>query len=1436
MSLLLNLSSYLFPSRIEKKCLDLVWKIDLLSSYNYKKAIKKYNSIISALLIVQKKNQLSFVGKEALGRAYYEKSLLSFSEGNIKEGIACFKVVSNYISICEQSIIPFLATIFSENNDLSDEAINAYINYLYLPESITTPDISNKIAQLLESYCCINDKDTVSAIAQKTRLNFELAALPGKNPCLVILGGPDKSSKYIVNDRLSIGKNKNNNVVLDYEGISDYHACIVKFGSIYLIQNIDKNEGIIIKGKRVFADTVLEDGRIFFIGSIKLSLYIYPRYFGNDLDWPLFYIGTLFFNNHEINKSLEFFKRTIESNPCHADAYYYMGQILQSKGSIDSAGQYYEKAVEHGTSAAWAHYFVGNMIENSKQDVSSVDFKDNKNSRQYKIIEEYQKAYSLEPFNDLYAYSLAKIYNKIDKLSDAKEIINCAISINPNNFSYFILLADILEKLGDLDGAIHNAEMAYSLDSQNIEVNYLFGVLCCKKMFYNKALNLLDNVIHLETASKNEKIFSIKLDFILYLGICLFEENKYVKSAITLSPIIKESRDAMIYVGRCYSRLGNFQKAAQIFNWGISFYGNDIKLAYYFASCLASDKKFIDAIYVIEEMEVSEEWTTKVNSLRARLFICADIFDEAQKILNVTENKFASDSNLTMEKGWLSLAMGEYQEAVSFFSALLENSPDDASLYYWIGRAFFALKNYKESRQHFSVSINIAKIDKDSSYNEMIGNSHYYLGILEREIGNVDKAFTHFNASTSYGFLSDDLAFEIAVAYAEKGEYAQALEKLSSIAMKKTNDTVVKHNLAAISCCIAEKKINIGELNESIIFLEQALQEFVLIDSQAEAEEVRHSLVEVLLRIGTNEICSNNGDIILGVSCLEKALLFDPFSKRCLYYLGVAYFRLKDYQKSMENFQLLHDEGDLDINVLKGLALSLDFQGKFKDAEKIWKGIIDIYEMQKKSNDFLTIDFLKKKIEAKLGLAGVYARREEWKLGADTLHELLDEFELGGFENYRETVKLAASYYMFADEYKMAEKLIMDHLLGPPTYMVSSYLGAVAALQQRPIRAIKYLKSAIKESKDPQVIELFELAALSLSAQKVILRDFQGAESILQDAFSYLMKFGNKAKNFMESVKTVISLKSASFEFNKSIVQTYEDVHNDNPDNFDIKKNLVIIYHKYAIFKEEEETYGLTEQYWRYFYNLFGEVISDDNFLLYFITQYNENKKSRDTLKRTDLFIIKEKILKKIADVHIGFALSYAAEGSKLRYVKRHCEYATHFFPDLKKHISEALLNEGKKSLKEKENEFMDLLNFIIKELDPNNVECRELLANINLVFATDALWHKNLTKATMYFEKIIEIKPLKQDLLDMVEAAAKIEKIFIIKIIDHFHSFLESTYGKLSEVEKKWLLRSTILNVCILIKDMTSDKRAAFIYSDNMQKSVISYMMESLSKELKKV
>lgn len=1410
MSFGMNAVSLVAPEFIERQSLEKVWQIDSLWRGNSAKAGKAYDSIINTLKPLAQKGKLKSKGKEALGRAYLGKSLILLSDKDLKKGLKCFKDAARFISLNEYSFSPLLTKLYFKNKDLTEQAVYRYLNYLHMPAAQTDTHTTKIILELLKEYCQIHENDPVNTIKKKINLNLKLTALPGSEPHLVIDRGHGNIKQHILKDEIRIGSAGDNDVILQESGISEHHATLKIRGEQFVIQDFDSKNGIQVNGRPKYKPFPVHDGENFSLDNVKFILYSEPRRFDVQLEWPLFFIGIGFFIQGDYESALQFFRKAKQLNPDHANIYWYMGRISHEQEYFDDSIKYFTKALKHDGSHAGAHFSWARALESTIDDTTPKG-SEAWESKMSEILPHYEKAVEFAPDNGMYAFEMARIYMLTGKSeSDVAAAVKTALDLNPENAKYRMILAKQALSEGNLKLAMKIAQVSIRRNPDDREANYLLGSLFFEKKDFIKAAKLLQYVNVLEGQDKKQ-VFSDTPEFAYRLGRSFYEIGQYIRAITSLSPIATQSRDAMFYLGRSYSRKGHFRKAAKILLSLINQHGEEFEARFYLAATLGNMDEFAKGAAALKPLLPNKEWKSRAVCLYSRLLTCMGRKEEALNYLKQIEDDTTHRILVQFEKGRLLCVTGNYESAVTELESAIKMAPEDLFSHFWLGRALFALTDYDNAATHFNYVLKgVRKEKQDDKIRDISADVYYHLGRIARSGGNTDQALNHFEKAREYGNTSDQLMFDLATVYAIKGKYSDALEEFSSLAMKNEQDRGVDFNLAAVSCNLAGLRMKEGRIDEAISLLEQAMERFLSLDALEEASETRICLAEAYFRMGTGKILTDNKDLFAADAALVKAHNLNPEDIRYSYYLAGTCFLRKEYEKSVAMFQDIVKGGQGSGVVLKALALALEYSGDFENAEKTWKSIIDQKEIEsshatsESSQGKLALPELPMaNIEARLGLAGLYARREDWLAAAKILHDILKDDSADGFEACAEVAKLAASYFSLADDYAGAEELIQQYIKGDSPGIAHAYLGAVMARQNRLQEALKHLQNAINsKNTSDAVFDLYESICCVQAAQQVIQGDFTTAESVMKDIKKKRGKLSIEAQEFLSSIRTAILLGSFEAKSEEDFLVEYKKAYEKNPENSHLKRNLAILHLKAAIHAEEESELIKADKYWEKSDNFWEEIVSDQAFWDAFAERYNRNLKRRDKLKKEHTEDVKKRLLKVINDIHEGFAIAYIRARGPLARVRKHSEYFAAIQKDRTslKEFGEILTKEVEKCRDLSMKDMLNFFEFFLKTLMPDDEQLKNVIPNLHYSILLDALWDDNTSEFKHHLKNFSVLFTGDDNFKNLAQKTRSASDQFILKVIRCARKIFVNDRRPVSE--QKQTLFKIVCNMCSLPDD----------------------------------
>lgn len=189
----------------------------------------------------------------------------------------------------------------------------------------------------------------------------------------------------------------------------------------------------------------------------------------------------------DLDKSIETYRKTLESDPNNIFAHNNLGCVLNIKGDLDGAIKEYMKLLEIDPNNAVAHNNLGCVLDKKgdldgainsyrkalKIDANYVVAHRNIGDARYRkgeldgAIEEYKTALKIDP-------NYAGTYNSIGIVLDEKgdldraiEEFKKALKIDPNYISAHNNLGCALEKKGDLEGAVNEYTTALKLSPEN---------------------------------------------------------------------------------------------------------------------------------------------------------------------------------------------------------------------------------------------------------------------------------------------------------------------------------------------------------------------------------------------------------------------------------------------------------------------------------------------------------------------------------------------------------------------------------------------------------------------------------------------------------------------------------------------------------------------------------------------------------------------------------------------------------------------------------------------------------------------------------------------------------------------------------------------------------------------------------------------------------
>ncbi len=463
------------------------------------------------------------------------------------------------------------------------------------------------------------------------------------------------------------------------------------------------------------------------------------------------YILTKTDDNKDVLYSLErIYKRKLEESPNDASVTANLGAIMQKLGNFDEALRYYAKAEYLNPSDTTTRINVGTLYQQKGDYKTAIHAYDsvlilNPNNVEANIY----KAQSLAKLGDskgaqdIYKKILAKDpHNEIvqnEMITSAKESMTPVqfveyIKKNAPNSASSILYnyALDLHKQNKLTEAENLYNEVIKLEPSNAEVYVNLAIAQGQNKNYEGALLTLKNANakfpnNAQVADAIKSINAQSTDLKLEIAANYFNNKDYQNAINEYLKITPATSDTMLGAASSYQNLGNTDKAIEYYLEALKLAPTNSDIAYYISALYAEKEDFANAnIYVQKALTLNKnnKQAQVLNKMLAEnqnstiLTNAINLFDSEKYDESLIElNKLlASDSKNSY--GYYYRAMiydtkQKYKEALVDYKKAISMNPDLVIINYLIGVDYDMLEDYKNAISYYKSFLAVYTEDDD---------------------------------------------------------------------------------------------------------------------------------------------------------------------------------------------------------------------------------------------------------------------------------------------------------------------------------------------------------------------------------------------------------------------------------------------------------------------------------------------------------------------------------------------------------------------------------------------------------------------------------------------------------------------------------------------------------------------------------------------------
>lgn len=393
-------------------------------------------------------------------------------------------------------------------------------------------------------------------------------------------------------------------------------------------------------------------------------------------------VGTLYQQKGDYKTAINAYDSVLILNPDNVQANIYKAQSLAKLGNNKEAQEIYKKVLAKDPNN---EIILDNMISEAKETMTPAQF-----------TEYVKKTAPNRAFETLYTYALD--LHKQNKLTEAENMYNEVIKLEPDNAEVYVNLAIAKAQNKNYDGALLTLKNADTKFPNNSQV-----------------------------ADAIKSISAQAADSQLEIAANYFNNKDYQNAANEYLKIQPATADTMLGAASAYQNMGDTDKAIQYYQEALKLAPTNSDIAYYISALYAEKEDFANAgVYAQKSLALNknnkqaqeltkmlaENQNSQILTNAISLFD-AEKYDESLVELNKLLSADSKNAYGYYYRAMIYDTKQKYKEALTDYKKAISMNPDLVIVNYLIGVDYDMLEDYKNAMSYYKSFLAVYTEDDD---------------------------------------------------------------------------------------------------------------------------------------------------------------------------------------------------------------------------------------------------------------------------------------------------------------------------------------------------------------------------------------------------------------------------------------------------------------------------------------------------------------------------------------------------------------------------------------------------------------------------------------------------------------------------------------------------------------------------------------------------